>query len=85
MERNQLGAEQVVARGDALGDGDVDFALLVHETGYTPHAAGVETILVDLEPCFSPRVSVCTAREEEGFLHLRPVTVVVRALSTFAR
>lgn len=61
MERNQLSTEQIVAGGNALGDGDVDFALLVHETGYTPYAAGIETILVDLEPCFSRGVRICEA------------------------
>lgn len=59
MECNQLRAEQVVAGGNALGDGDVDLALFVHETGHAPYATGVETILVDLEPCFSFGVRIC--------------------------
>lgn len=65
MERNQLSTEQVVAGGNALGDGDVDFSLLVHETGYTPYAAGIETILVDLEPYFSLDVRICEAEGEQ--------------------
>lgn len=58
MERNQLRAKQVVSRGNALGDGDVDFALVINETGYGPYTACVETIFVDLEPCFSFEVRI---------------------------
>lgn len=64
MKRNQFRAEQVIAGGNALGDGNVDFALFINKTGYAPYTAGVETIFVDLEPCFSPEVRICQIEEE---------------------
>lgn len=69
MEGDQLRAEQVVSRGDALGDGDVDLALVIDETGYAPCAAGVEAVFVDLEPCFFMKLEFVKQRERrQAFL-----------------
>lgn len=51
MERDQLRTEEVVPGGNALGDGNVDLALVVDKAGYTPYTTGIETVFVNLEPC----------------------------------